>query len=579
MKDGKLQVMDLFAGAGGLSNGFEQTNQFQVKIAVEINENARKTYLENHPYLNEELFHKDITKLVYKDEDSILKDEYQDIDVIIGGPPCQGFSNANRQKNTLISSNNQLVKEYLRAIEEIKPKAFIMENVRTLESEKHKFFISKDDEKELAELGLEPDGEIIKIGNVTNNFESLRCFLMNKYNNGDSLSKYIIDKDVFSKLNSLLRHAKNQTVSELKNFLNKQNNKKYFSKIVNSKWKGIHDKFWEESYKTSWNLLGENLKKILEDEEICVKEFSDILEEIIETQKVINKISEIIQNKIKLFTDIDISGDSFVIHIKSYNVFSYIKAKISSLGYKFNEENYIFNSAMFGVPQERRRLILIGVLEEIREGEPVKIPEAIFKNNKRKEYYKIHDAIKDLEKLLPSTDVKDDEIYRGDTKPLSDSPLNMYLNNNENNLIYNHVRTDSREIAQQRFEALTAGQNFHNLKDSLKTTYSDHSRTQNTIYKRLDYNEPSDTVLNVRKSMWIHPTIDRAISIREAARLQSFQDNYKFLGPKDSQYQQVGNAVPPLMARFVAESLLESLGIVVENKIIDIIQPAKKILN
>ena len=59
--------------------------------------------------------------------------------------------------------------------------------------------------------------------------------------------------------------------------------------------------------------------------------------------------------------------------------------------------------------------------------------------------------------------------------------------------------------------------------------------------------------------MWIHPKLNRAISIREAARLQTFPDNFVFEGTKDSQYQQVGNAVPPCLANAVAKSLLSLL--------------------
>ena len=77
--------------------------------------------------------------------------------------------------------------------------------------------------------------------------------------------------------------------------------------------------------------------------------------------------------------------------------------------------------------------------------------------------------------------------------------------------------------------------------------------------RRIQYDEPSGTVVNVRKSMWVHPTKDRAVSIREAARLQTFPDSFIFCGTKDKQYQQVGNAVPPIMAKAIAKKLASQL--------------------
>ena len=122
--------------------------------------------------------------------------------------------------------------------------------------------------------------------------------------------------------------------------------------------------------------------------------------------------------------------------------------------------------------------------------------------------------------------------------------------------LYNNIITDTREIAMERFMLIKQGQNFHSLDNLHKeNTYTNIARTQNTIYLRLDYGKVSGTVVNVRKSMWIHPTKDRALSVREAARLQTFPDSFIFCGSKDSQYQQVGNAVPPMLAEAIANQL------------------------
>ncbi|WP_224930918.1 DNA cytosine methyltransferase [Bacillus safensis] len=560
----KFKVMDLFAGAGGLSNGFEQTGRFEVKVAVEINENARKTFKINHH--NDVILHEDITKLQYADENGKKIGEFCDIDVVIGGPPCQGFSNANRQQNTLISSNNNLVKEYLRAIEEIRPLAFVMENVKSMESEKHKFFLSEGDEVELVKLEIEPVEEHIKIGRSTSYSFKLRNFLMNAYEQRTDLTPFMISNELFSKLNTLLKHAKKKSSMDLLRFIEKEANYKFFMKVINKQWLSQHCEYWNSLYQLDWIDLGEKLKNLLDKTTEEFTSYTDSLENIIEAQKVIRKISEVIENKVLLF-DIEENNDDIEIIIKSFNVFNYIKRKFTSLGYVLNENKYIFNAAHYGVAQERSRLVLMGIKGTCLKTETVKTPEPLFHN--KKEYNKIYDAIGDLETISPSVNVKDDELDKNSHQPLLNSPLNNYLNNIDK--IYNHVRTESGEVALKRFKALKEGQNFHNLDESLKTTYTDHSRTQNTIYRRLAYNEPSDTVLNARKSMWVHPVIDRAISIREAARLQSFQDSYKFCGSKDSQYQQIGNAVPPLLARAIAEGILQSLGEEVEENIREIL--------
>ena len=174
------------------------------------------------------------------------------------------------------------------------------------------------------------------------------------------------------------------------------------------------------------------------------------------------------------------------------------------------------------------------------------------------EYRTVRDAISDLEEVIPVVDLEEDK----DGIPISFKEnlgeLAAALRNS--NTLRNHMITKTTDTAMERFKVLKQGQNFHALDDSLKTnTYTDVTRTQNTIYLRLNYDEPSGTVVNVRKSMWIHPTLDRAISVREAARLQTFPDSFVFCGSKDKQYQQVGNAVPPIMAKSIAKKLAQTL--------------------
>ena len=79
--------------------------------------------------------------------------------------------------------------------------------------------------------------------------------------------------------------------------------------------------------------------------------------------------------------------------------------------------------------------------------------------------------------------------------------------------------------------------------------YADKTRTHHWIYLRLKQDEPAVTITHFRKNMLIHPEQDRGLSVREAARIQSFKDTFLFCGPLMHQQQQVANAVPPCLLK------------------------------
>lgn len=117
-----MNVIDLFAGCGGLSTGFEMAG-YKIPLAVEKDEWASETYMKNHP--KTKVVTADITQL--KDLDSLLPKKGIKIEGIIGGPPCQGFSlSGNRDKK---DPRNSLFMEFVRFVKHFQPRFFVMENV------------------------------------------------------------------------------------------------------------------------------------------------------------------------------------------------------------------------------------------------------------------------------------------------------------------------------------------------------------------------------------------------------------------------------------------------------------------
>ncbi len=527
----KYTVMDLFSGAGGLSLGFEQTNKFKVKIAFEKNLSAKETYIKNH---NGVLVYEDVCKANYS---QILKD-HGPIDVIIGGPPCQGFSNANRQNNNLVNQNNRLIKEYIRAINEVKPKAFVLENVSMLKSNTHRFYLERKDIKnpKLNKINVKEDLILLlKSDFLCSDYKNL-------IKNKNSIEKHLWKEDNFNLLFSLYRHRKNDT--KFKSIFDK-NTKKLKNLLIdmaNFHCDNLTILNQTKSLSKELNILIENpynFDKLIK-----------ILKLAINTQKMLMTVKELYNYKIYI-RDFIINKSGLYAVVKSFSVIDYIFCNISN---EYVTDSGILSALEFGVPQKRKRFILMGIKKDINK--KIKLPEG---NISIQDISSVRQAIYDLENIPTSYNVQEDNGIQK-TKDLNFKSNKIFEKIKNTNIIYNHIIPQTRSIALQRFKQIEPGKNFHSLDDKFKkNTYSDFSRTQNTIYLRLNYDEPSGTVINVRKSMWIHPNLNRGISVREAARLQTFPDSYRFYGTKDSQYQQVGNAVPPILAKEIATSLYKAL--------------------
>lgn len=342
-----LKTIDLFAGAGGLSYGFESTREFLIVAAAENNKNARKTYVENHKGRNDIRLIPDVRDYDF----SALASEFDGIDVVIGGPPCQGFSNANRQKNHIISMNNSLVKEYFRAVKEIRPKAFVMENVSMLSSETHRFYDSAKDHDVVTSLGVQMREDELVLADSDYNGYSLVNIIQ-----ADAVADYKISDELFQLLNVLYKN---------------RNSEERLSKYIKNKSKLIIDKIASQAEEVKNNLGILNwIVDMINTEQIsaCFTE----LGQFIKFQKTFRLKEELDSNEIIYEIENDLQTGKIIARVKSYSVIEYVN-KI--LGDDYKKNSGVINSLWFGVPQERRRFIMIGVRSDIIQEKEIEMPE------------------------------------------------------------------------------------------------------------------------------------------------------------------------------------------------------------
>ena len=535
-----LKTIDLFAGAGGLSLGFKQTGKYELLAAAEIKDAASNTYRMNIPEEPENfVFIKDVVDCNF----TKLNEKLGGIDVVIGGPPCQGFSNANRQRNRLVSMNNSLVKEYFRAIKEIRPRAFVMENVSMLKSSTHRFYDSTRDHDIIQAINDNAED----LNNIPIPMREDRILISDHIFEGISLG-ILANSPTMRKRLTLPYNLYHELDVLYKNRENPRRLPKYLENHSASIIKAIQKYCSEKEGDSESDLLIKWLREVSN----ALNSHSPMsacngLENIVALQKAFITISEITDNG--LIGNFSTEKGGLVFTVQSYAVIDYINA---ILGDEYEQKGTTLDALWYGVPQDRKRHIVIGIRKDCLNEKRLEVP-------KEPETYpriSVGEAISDLQKY-PTSDTADcEELLYQDDDGLSEYQVLMRTGSKSGK---NHFSTKTSKTALDRFRVIEQGKNFLSLPKEMKGSYSKPERTQKTIYLRLNPDEPSGTVVNVRKSMWIHPNLPRAVSVREAARLQSFPDWFEFTGTKDSQYQQVGNAVPPLLAKAIAEYLYNYL--------------------
>ncbi len=241
------------------------------------------------------------------------------------------------------------------------------------------------------------------------------------------------------------------------------------------------------------------------------------------------------------------------------SVIEIILSEFSKAGYKTSYS--ILNAAWFGAPQLRERVFIIGVDAKYPFNESLIFPQPQVQPD---DYVTVNMAVSDLPQIKSG---EGSELQEYASAPQND--YQVWARQNSIG-VFNHVAMRHTDRLIERFKVIKAGQSVADVSEEHSALKRGNPKIksgkvfgQNNM--RVFPNLPSPTVAASFQSNFIHPYLNRNFTAREGARLQSFPDNYIFMGKRTtmswekslSQYQQIGNAVPPLLAKAIARNLSE----------------------
>jgi DNA-cytosine methyltransferase len=248
------------------------------------------------------------------------------------------------------------------------------------------------------------------------------------------------------------------------------------------------------------------------------------------------------------------------------SVLEHVRERMVAAGYEVFVQ--LLDSVWYGVPQCRSRFFVVGLHRDLgyRAGDfgtwgP--FPRPTHGPGTGVPYVTVRDAIGDLPAVENGSSAGATDYAEPDSSALADNWYLRYLREGASaHMVTDHVTSRHADYVIERYRRIPPGGNWESIKDLL-TNYSDVGRTHSNIYRRLEWDEPSITIGHYRKSMIVHPMQNRGLSLREAARLQSFPDWFRFAGSSNGgggglvhKQQQLANAVSPLVSRAIADLIL-----------------------
>ncbi len=611
-----IKYLDLFAGAGGFSEGFLQAytddKYFDFRLASDINENCELTHRVRYNKmlgLDADFLRQDIM------EDSFLPNliqrlNGQEIDVVTGGPSCQSFSLAGRRRK--LDKRDDLFYHYLKVIKALRPKYFIMENVKgilTKDGGRIKERILREIRSIVDDMKL--DGllafldENLKSILDASLYSCLYIKICMEHSDADIDKLY---ETYFSNLEQQLRNitihlpysvSKSDTsVNTIRHGLLLLKNKKHRDdirkQVIQLKTASHID---NDTFVGNYNAIVETIsdESILESLLTAVDTITDVYGDCEDGAKTLKKSLEILT-----FTFdecIDFVREQFA---NSKKTLDFLERMMKVIRLYNISEPVVLLSSNYGVPQNRERVVFIGCRNDqelineipctVKEKDKVKVYEALWDLNmidngdvvseyKAPAIIQEYEPVKRLRGVQGEPEKKGhlfsewskmgrlghrftfDEapFYVSSIKDLNTKKKHQYME------LFNHQTSCQNEKVRERLRIIAKHKDYAEAKKELKEKGLDSHKRNYTVLNPLGQ---SPTVCTMPDD-FIHYSAYRPMTVREMARLQSFDDSFVFQGKRQTggnnrqkeipQYTLVGNAVPPLMARAIANTILNHI--------------------